>query len=180
MFCLIGFASIESRDAFLTVIDWVLDPVLIYSVFVKDVASQEFEDIVVTKKQVGMNTVEEWLGLFNMGVCYIEFEQYMQTVMVTCISRIHHMGTHWHDSLKTKVAARVRRDFYKEYTKQKQVKESQRVLEGTGLTVTPSNMIALHSRIHSLQDYVSHLEIQRMVMSRVLVESNRQVPELQT
>jgi hypothetical protein len=176
MFCLIGFASIERRDALLNVVSWALEPLLLYSAFVKDVATQEFEAVVVTKKQVGMNTVEEWLGLFNMGVCCIEFEQYMQAAMVTCISRIHHMGKHWHGSFKTKVAARVRRDFYKEYTKQQQAKETQRVLDVTGLAVTPRNMLTLHSRIGSLQDYVSHLERQRLVMSRELVESRRQTP----
>ena len=180
MFCVIGFGSIERRDSLLSIVAWALEPVLLYSAFVKDIATQEFEAIVITKKQVEMSTVDEWLGLFNMSVCCIEFENYMQPDMVTCMSRIHHTGKHWHGSLKTKVAARVRRDFYKEYSKQQQAKETQRVLDVTGLTVTPRNMLTLHSRVGSLQDYVSHLENQRMSMSRLLVESTRGRGELST
>lgn len=180
MFCLIGFGSIERRDSLLSILAWALEPVLQYSAFVKDVATQEFEAIVITKKQVEMGAVEDWLGLFNMGVCCIEFEHYMQADMVTCMSRIHHSGKHWHGSLRTKVAARVRRDFYKEYSKHQQAKETQRVLDVTGLTVTPRNMLTLHSRVGSLQDYVSHLENQRMSMSRLLVESTQARGELST
>lgn len=180
MFCMIGFGSLERRDSLLNILAWTLEPVLQYSAFVKDVATQEFEAIVITKKQVEMGAVEDWLALFNMGVVCIEFEHYMQADMVTCMSRIHHTGKHWHGSLKTKVAARVRRDFYKEYSKQQQAKETQRVLDVTGLTVTPRNMLTLHSRVGSLQEYVSHLETQRMSMSRVLVESSRSRGELST
>lgn len=180
MFCLVGFGSIERRDSLLSIVAWALEPVLLYSAFIKDIATTEFEAIVITKKQVEMSTVDEWLGLFNMSVCCIEFENYMQPDMVTCMSRIHHTGKHWHGSFKTKVAARVRRDFYKEYSKQQQAKETQRVLDVTGLTVTPRNMLTLHGRVGSLQDYVSHLEAQRMSMSRLLVESTRGRGELST
>jgi hypothetical protein len=180
MFCLIGFGSIERRDSLLNILAWALEPLLQYSAFVKDVVTQEFEAIVITKKQVEMGAVEDWLALFNMGVVCIEFEHYMQADMVTCVSRIHHTGKHWHGSLRTKVAARVRRDFYKEYCKQQQAKETQRVLDVTGLTVTPRNMLTLHSRVGSLQDYVLHLENQRMSMSRLLVESTRARGELST
>jgi hypothetical protein len=160
MFCIIGFGSIERRDTLLTAINWALQPILTYSSFVKEISSQEFEAIVVTKKQVEMNAVEEWLALFNMGVCCVEFEEYMQPAMVTCISRIHHLGKHWHGSFKTKLSARVRRDFYKEYMKQQTAKEHQHVLTVTGMTVTPRNMLALHGRLTSLQTYVRYLETQ--------------------
>ena len=180
MFCVIGFGSMERRESLLTIVAWALEPVLLYSAFIKDVATQEFEAIVITKKQVEMSTVEEWLSLFNMGVCCIEFEHYMQSDMVTCMSRIHHSGRHWHGNLKSKVAARVRRDFYKEYSKQQHAKETQRVLDVTGLPVTPRNMLTLHSRVGSLQEYVSVLEAQRMSLSRLLVESTRGHGELST
>lgn len=158
MFCFIGFASIARRDALIRVVNWALQPLLTYSAFVKDIQSQEFEAIIVTKKQIDMNAVEEWLGLFNMGICCIEFEQYMQPAMVTCISRIHYKGKHWYGSFKTKQSARVRRDFYKQYTKREQENEQQRVLEVTGMTVTPRNMLALHGRLASMQTYVRFLE----------------------
>ena len=164
MFCIIGFGSIERRDALLTAINWALQPILTYSSFVKEISSQEFEAIVVTKKQVDMNAVEEWLALFNMGVGCVEVEEYMQPAMVTCISRIHHLGKHWHGSFKTKLSARVRRDFYKEYMKQQLAKEHQHVLTVTGMTVTPRNMLALHGRLTSLQTYVRYLETQTQSM----------------
>jgi hypothetical protein len=160
MFCLIGFGSMPRRNALLTTIAWTLEPILLYSAYVKPIENQEFEADVITKKQVRMDAVEEWLGLFNMSVCCIEFEQYMHADMVASISRIHHMGKYWHGSFKTKVAARVRRDFYKEYMKQQHAKEQQRVVDITGLTLTPQNMISLHGRISSLQTYVSFLERQ--------------------
>jgi len=160
MFCFVAFGSMPKRNALLTTIAWTLEPILLYSAYVKPIESQEFEAIVITKKQVLMQSVEEWLGLFNMSVCCIEFEKYMQADMVASISRIHHMGKHWHGSFKTKIAARVRRDFYKEYMKQQHAKEQQRVVDVTGLTLTPQNMLNLHSRISSLQTYVSFLERQ--------------------
>jgi len=155
--CLIGFGSIERRDALMRVVQWALEPLLLYSSFVKDVATQEFEAVMITKKQVSASAVEEWLGLFNMGLCCIQFDAYMQADMVTCISRIHHMGKHWFGSFKAKPAARVRRDFYKGHMKEIRAKELERVLAVTGLTVTPGNMLAMHDRISGLQRHVSYL-----------------------
>lgn len=158
--CIIGFGSIERRDAFLRVVQWTLEPLLLYSSFIKEVATKEFEAVLITKKQVTATAVEEWLGLFNMGVVCIQFDAYMQVDMVTCISRIHHMGRHWYGSFKAKPAARVRRDFYKEHMRETAAKEHQRVLAVTGMTVTPRNMLALHDRVSNLQAHVSHLERQ--------------------
>jgi hypothetical protein len=158
--CLIGFGSIERRDALMRVVQWALEPLLLYSSFVKDVATKEFEAVLITKKQVTATAVEDWLGLFNMGVVCIQFDSYMQADMVTCISRIHHMGRHWYGSFKAKPAARVRRDFYKEHMRETAAREHQRVLAVTGMTVTPRNMLALHDRVSNLQAHVAHLERQ--------------------
>ncbi len=158
--CLIGYGTIERRDALMRVLQWTLEPLLLYSAFVKDVATKEFEAVIITKKQVSASTVEEWLGLFNMGLICIQFDAYMQADMVTCISRIHHMGRHWYGSFKAKPAARVRRDFYKEHMRETAARENQRVLTVTGMTVTPRNMLALHDRISNLTAHVAHLERQ--------------------
>ncbi len=158
--CLVGFGSVEKRDALLRVVQWALEPLLLYSSFIKPVETQEFEAVVITKKQVSAAAVEEWLGLFNMGLCCIQFDAYMQADMVTCISRIHHMGRQWYGSFKAKTAARVRRDFYKEHMRETKAQETARVLAATGLAVTPRNMLQLHSRISDLQAYVAHLERQ--------------------
>jgi len=158
MFSLIGFGTIERRDAFMRVVQWTLEPLLLYSSFIKDVGAKEFEAIVITKKQVTIESVEEWFELFNMGLCCIQFDSYMQPDMVTCISRIHHLGKHWFGTFKSKTAARVRRDYYTQYGKEMRAKELQRVLDVTGMTVTPRNMLVLHDRITTLQSQISNLE----------------------
>ena len=157
MLCVIGFGSIERRDALMRVIAWALEPILLYSAFIKDLSTMEFEAVIITKKQVSSTAVEDWLGLFNMGICCIQFDSYMQPDMVTCISRIHHMGKHWFGSFKARSSARVRRDFYKEHMKELKAKEHQRLLEITGMTLTPRNMIALHDRVSGLQSQIARL-----------------------
>ena len=157
MLCVIGFGSIERRDALMRVISWALEPILLYSAFIKDISTLEFEAVIITKKQVSSTAVEDWLGLFNMGICCIQFDTYMQPDMVTCISRIHHMGKHWFGSFKARSSARVRRDFYKEHMKELKAKEHQRLLEITGLTLTPRNMLTLHDRVGALQVHVARL-----------------------
>jgi len=158
--CIIGFGSIDRRDALMRVIAWALEPILLYSAYIKDVSTKEFEAVMITKKLVSAVAVEEWLGLFNMGLCCIQFDSYMQVDMVTCISRIHHNGKHWFGSFKAKTSARVRRDFYKEHMKAVTAKEQQRLLEVTGLTLTTRNMLLLHERVGALQGEVYRLERQ--------------------
>lgn len=160
MLCIIGFGSIDRRDALMRVIAWALEPILLYSAFIKDLSTQEFEAVVITKKQVSANAVEDWLGLFNMGLCCIQFDSYMQPDMVTCISRIHHMGKHWFGSFKARSSARVRRDFYKEHMKEVRAKEHQRLLDVTGLTLTTRNMLTLYDRVNVLQTHVARLDRQ--------------------
>lgn len=160
MLCLIGFGSIEKRDGLMRVLQWTLEPLLLYSSFIKEPPSNEFEAILVTKKQVVVEDVEEFLALFNMGICCIQFDSYMQPDMVTCISRIHHLGKNWYGSFKHKTAARIRRDFYTQYGKDQRAKEIQRVLDVTGMTFTPRNMLVLHDRINTLQNSLSRLERQ--------------------
>jgi hypothetical protein len=160
MLCLIGFGAIDKRDGLMRVLQWSLEPLLLYSSFIKDPPSNEFEAILVTKKQVVVEDVEEFLALFNMGICCIQLDSYMQPDMVTCISRIHHLGKHLYGSFKSKTAARIRRDFYAQYGKDQRAKEIQRVLDVTGMTFTPRNMLALHDRINTLQSSLSRLERQ--------------------
>ena len=46
----------------------------------------------------------------------------MQPDMVTCLSRIHHLGRNWYGTFRSKSAARVRRDFYAQYGKDQRAK----------------------------------------------------------
>lgn len=158
MLCLIGFGALEKRDALLRVVQWTLEPLLLYSSYIKEQPSNEFEAIVVTKKQVVFDDVEAWLELFGMGICCIQFDGYMQPDMVTCISRIHHLGKHWFGTFKSKAAARVRRDFYAQYGKDQRARDLARVIDVTGLAMTPQNMLRLHDRVVTLQNRVSSLE----------------------
>jgi hypothetical protein len=164
MLCLIGFGSIERREVLMSVVQWTLESIVLYSAFIKDVSTQEFEAVIITKKQVTMASVEDWLTLFNMGLCYIQFDGYIQSDMVTCISRIHHLGKHWFGTFKSKTAARVRRDFYTQYGKDQRAKELQRVLYVTDMTVTPRNMLLLHDRVTTLQNHINRLERQMQAL----------------
>lgn len=158
MLCLVGFGSIDRRDALMRMLQWALEPLMLYSAFIKETPSNEFETILVTKKQIVIEELEQWLELFNMGICLIQFDGYMQPDMVTCISRIHHSGKHWFGTFKSKSAARVRRDFYAQYGKDQRAKDIARVLAVTGLAMTPQNMLHLHDRVVTLQNRVSGLE----------------------
>jgi len=160
MLCLIGFAPVEKRDALMRVIQWTLEPLMLYSSYIKETDTSEFETIVITKKQVPVDALEEWLELFNMGICCIQFDNYMQSDMVTCLSRIHHLGKNWYGTFRSKAAARVRRDFYAQYGKNQKAKELARVLDVTGLAMTPRNMMVLHDRMRALQEQVVRLERQ--------------------
>ena len=166
MLCMIGFGSLDRRDALLRVVQWTLEPLLLYSSFIKEPPSNEFEAIIITKKQVVFDDVEAWLELFNMGICCIQFDGYMQPDMVTCISRIHHLGKHWFGTFKSKSAARVRRDFYAQYGKDQRARDIARVLDVTGLAMTPQNMLRLHDRVVTLQNRVSSLERELQAVHR--------------
>lgn len=160
MFSVVAFGDIERRSGFLDCIRYALQPTLVHSAYVKDVGSQEFEVVVLSSKKVDMQVVEDWLETFNMSVCVIEFEHYMKPDMVSCISRIHHLGNLKETNFGFEIATKIRRDFHKEHNKKLKTMMCQRLLDQTGLHFTPENMFALSVRNQQQRALIRSLEEQ--------------------
>lgn len=173
MFCAVAFGDISKRFAFLDCIKYALEPTLTHSAYLKPVASHEFEVVVLSTKKVEMKVLEEWLDTFNMSVCFIEFQDYMQPDMVSCISRIHHLGNMRETNFGFKIATKIRRDFHREHNKKKKAMQVQRLLDETGLHFTMDNMFALHIRVQQQRGTIQRLE-EQLIAERAAVERWRQ------
>lgn len=176
MFNVVAFGGVEKRSTFLECIKYALQPTLAHSAYVKAVETQEFEVMVLSTKKVAIEVVEDWLAAFNMSACVIEFQQYMQADMVSCISRIHHLGNAKQTNFAMNVATKVRRDFHKEHNKKLKTMQCQRLLDHTGLHFTPDNMFALSVRnqqqralIRSLEEQLSEQRIQIEIARRLVM-----------
>ncbi len=173
MFCVVAFGDISKRFAFLDCIKYALEPTLTHSAYLKPIESHEFEVVVMSTKKVEMKVLEEWLDTFNMSVCFIEFQDYMQPDMVSCISRIHHLGNMRETNFGFQIAAKIRRDFHREFNKQKKAMQVQRLLDETGLHFTMDNMFALHIRVQNQRRTIQRLQ-EELVAERAVVERWRQ------
>jgi hypothetical protein len=171
MFSVVAFGDVERRSWFLNCIKYALQPTLVHSAYVKQVDKQEFEVVVLSSKKVCMQVVEDWLDTFNMSVCVIEFEHYMQADMVSSISRIHHLGMVRETNFGFQCATKIRRDFHKYHNKRQKAAQERRLLDETGLHFTVENMFALHVRNQVLQGNVRHLQAQISAARAVASES---------
>jgi hypothetical protein len=169
MFCAVAFGDISKRFAFLDCIKYALDPTLTHSAYLKPIESQEFEVVVMSTKKVEMKVLEEWLDTFNMSVCFIEFQDYMQPDMVSCISRIHHLGNMRETNFGFKIATKIRRDFHREHNKKQKAMQAQRLLDETGLHFTMENMFALHVRVQQQRGTIQRLQ-EELLAERAAVE----------
>jgi hypothetical protein len=160
MFSVVAFGGVERRSRFLDCIRYALQPTLMHSAYVKEVATQEFEVVVLSSKKVDMQVVEDWLDTFNMSVCMIEFEHYMQADMVSSISRIHHFGKLRETNFAFQAATKIRRDFHKYHSKRLKAVQCQRLLDETGLHFSVENMFALHIRNQEQRANIHRLETQ--------------------
>jgi hypothetical protein len=158
MFCVVAFGNISKRFTFLDCIKYALEPTLTHSAYLKPIESHEFEVVVLSTKKVEIQVLEDWLDTFNMSVCFIEFQTYMQPDMVSCISRIHHLGNMRETNFGFKVAAKIRRDFHKEHNKRQRAMQVQRLLDETGLQFTIDNMFALSIRNRQQRERIDRLE----------------------
>jgi len=158
MFSVVAFGDIERRSEFLQCIKYALDPTLFYSGYVKPIEKREFEVLILSKKKVDMGVVEDWLDTFNMSACVIEFQHYMQVDMVSCLSRLHHLGHSRITNFAFPVATKIRRDFHREFNKKKKADECRRLLNETGLHFTTENMFAMHVRIMTQRTLILRLE----------------------
>ena len=172
MFCVVAFGNISKRKALLDCIKYALEPTLTHSAYLKPVESHEFEVVVLSTKKVEMEAIENWLSAFNMSVCFIEFQQYMQPDMVSCISRIHHLGNVRETNFGFQIATKIRRDFHKEHNKRQKAMQAQRLLDETGLQFTMDNMFALHIRIQQQRHTIRRLE-EQLTVERAAAERSR-------
>jgi hypothetical protein len=172
MFSAVAFGDIEKRSRFLECIRYALQPTLVHSAYVKEVDSQEFEVVVLSSKKVDMEIVEDWLDTFNMSVCVIEFENYMQADMVSSISRVHHFGKVRETNFGFQCATKIRRDFHKYNNKKVKAVQCQRLLDETGLHFTVENMFALHVRSQQMRALVRSLE-EQLIAERAKADSCR-------
>ena len=173
MFCVVAFGNISKRSALLDCIKYALEPTLTHSAYLKPIESHEFEVVVLSTKKVEMQVIENWLSAFNMSVCFIEFQNYMQPDMVSCISRIHHLGNMRETNFGFQIATKIRRDFHKEHFKRQRAMQAQRLLDETGLHFTMDNMFALHIRIQQQRQTIYRLE-EQLAAERAAVERWRQ------
>ena len=142
----VAFGNTTDRTLLLSCLVYALQPDLIYSAYVKSYESKEYETILLIKKKIPFDVIESFLDLFRMSTCVIPFETLMSNEMATSIARIHG-GTNVYGNFHSKLNTSLRRKFYYKRQKQKKMNELKHVLEVTGLTFSPDNMIRLYHEL---------------------------------
>jgi len=141
MTCLVAFGDISVRSLFLMCIGRALQPTVLYSAYIKDVATREFEVVLLSKKDVDMDEIEYLLGLFSMSVCVIPFSRYMAPDMIEAISRIQTRGRCHTGNFSSPQAQTVRRYYMRRKRMMKLNNDKLEVLRITGMHFTTTNMI---------------------------------------
>ena len=147
MASLVAYGDQAMRSVFMMCLVSALQPSVIHSAYIKDVATKEFEVILLSKKNVGLNELENFMDLFNMSVCVIPFSRYMGPDMLEGISRILMKGKHHAGNWQTPDAVTVRRYYHcKKRSKRLEDKKIE-VHRATGLQFTPDNMLLLNTQL---------------------------------
>ena len=168
----VAFGSSAERTLLLSCLMYALQPELLYSAYVKSYESKEYETILLLKKKISVDFLEEFLGLFRMSTCVIPFETLMSDEMTTSIARIH-AGTKQYGNFLLKSNANLRRKYYYRRQKSRKMREMQHVQQVTGIPYSPDNMIRLYhelavsrcenaglrARINNYQERVAALRI---------------------
>jgi hypothetical protein len=168
----VAFGSTAERTLLLSCLVYALQPDLVYSAYVKSYENKEYETILLLKKKIPIDLIESFLDLFRMSTCVIPFERLMSDEMATSISRIHG-GANVYGNFHSKLNTSLRRKFYYKRQQQKKINELKHVLDVTGLTFSPDNMIRLYhelsvsrcenaglrARINNYQERVAALRI---------------------
>jgi hypothetical protein len=142
----VAFGNTTDRTLLLSCLVYALQPELIYSSYVKSYENKEYETILLLKKKIPIEMIEDFLELFRMSTCVIPFERLMSDEMATSIARIHgglNVSGNFHSKLNTS----LRRKFYYKRQKQKKMNELKHVRDVTGLTFSPDNMIRLYHEL---------------------------------
>ena len=142
----VAFGTTTERTLLMNCVMYALQPDLVYSAYVKSYESKEYETILLLKKKVSVDMVDNFLELFRMSTCVIPFDTLMSDEMATSISRIH-TGSNQYGNFFSKVNTSLRRKFYYKRQKQKKMKELQHVLDVTGMRFSPDNMIRLYHEL---------------------------------
>ena len=142
----VAFGSTTERTLLLSCLVYALQPDLVYSAYVKSYESKEYETILLLKKKITFDMIDNFLEMFRMSTCVIPFETLMSDEMATSISRIH-TGSNQYGNFFAKQNTSLRRKFYYKRQKQKKMQELQHVLDVTGLRFSPDNMIRLYHEL---------------------------------
>jgi hypothetical protein len=142
----VAFGTTNERTLLLSCLMYALQPELMYSAYVKAYESKEYETILLLKKKISIDFLEQFLGLFRMSTCIIPFETLMSDEMTTSIARIH-VGTRQHGNFHCKSNANLRRKYYYKRQKNRKQREMQHVLDVTGLPFAVENMIRLYHEL---------------------------------
>ena len=142
----VAFGTTNERTLLLNCLMYALQPELIYSAYVKAYESKEYETILLLKKPIPMDALENFLGLFRMSTCVIPFDALMSDEMASSIARIH-SGANQYGNFHSKLNTSLRRKYYYRRQKQKQRLELQNVRQVTGLSLTADNMIRLYHEL---------------------------------
>ena len=109
MTSLVAYGDLPTRSLFIMCICRALHPTVVHSAYIKDVATREFEVVLLSRKNIDMVDFEHFLDLFNMSVCVIPFSRYMGPDMMEGITRIQGKGNHAAGNFHTQQAKSVRR-----------------------------------------------------------------------
>ena len=147
MTSLVAFGDLSMRSVFMMCVGRALQPTVMHSAYIKDIASREFEVVLLSKKNIPLGDLENFLDLFNMSVCVIPFSRYMGPDMLEGISRILMKGKHHAGNWQTPDAVTVRRYYHcKKRSKRLEDKKIE-VHRATGLQFTPDNMLLLNTQL---------------------------------
>jgi hypothetical protein len=140
MTSLVAFGDLSKRSLFIMCICRAIQPTVVYSAYIKDIGSREFEVVLLSKKDISMDDFEYFLDLFKMSVCVIPFSRYMGPDMMEGISRIQLKGTHTTGNFHTRQAQTVRR-YYQCKRRIKRMEEKKMLVQRvTGLCLTAENI----------------------------------------
>jgi hypothetical protein len=140
MTSLVAFGDLSKRSLFIMCICRAIQPTFVYSAYIKDVESQEFEVVLLSKKDINLQDFEYFLDLFSMSVCVIPFSRYMGPDMLEGISRIQLKGKHTSGNFHTKQAQTVRRCYQCKKRAKRMEEKKMQVLRVTGLSFTVDNV----------------------------------------
>ena len=142
----VAFGNAADRSLLMSCLMYALQPELVYSAYVKSYESREYETILLLKRNIPVDMLDSFLGLFRMSTCVIPFDTLMSDEMATSIARIH-TGANQYGNFHSKANTNLRRKYYYRRQKQKQKHELLNVLQVTGLPFTPDNMIRLYHEL---------------------------------